>query len=60
MCGDNSHREIIEKYCDSIIQVLNTCTIWKNRECQRKISKVKWNSKVDWKKKQQICNIRYG
>ena len=47
MCGDNSHREIIEKYCDSIIQVLNTCTIWKNRECQRKISKVKWNSKVD-------------
>ena len=47
MCGDGSHREIIEKYCDDIIQVLNKCTIWKNREFQCLSSKVKWNSKVD-------------
>ena len=38
MCGDSNHREIIEKYCKSVIQVLNKCAIWKNRECQCKSS----------------------
>ena len=51
VCGDSSHREIIEKYCDNIIPVLNKCTIWKNRECQCKSSKAIWNSKVDFSKK---------
>ena len=51
ICGDCSHREIIEKYCDSIIQVLNKCTIWKNRECPCKSSKVKGNSKEVFLKK---------
>ena len=54
MCGYSSHRKIIEQHCDtiiSIIQVLNKCTIWKNRECQCKSSKVKWTSKVDFLKK---------
>ena len=23
MCGDSGHREIIEKYCENIMQVLN-------------------------------------
>ena len=27
MCGDSSHREVIEKYCDNIIQVLSKCTV---------------------------------
>ena len=27
MCGDSSHREVIEKYCGNIIQELNKCTI---------------------------------
>ena len=60
MCGDSSHREIIEKYCDSIIQVLIKFTMWKNMECHCKSSKVNWKSKVDFLEKTANCNIRYG
>ena len=46
MCGDSGHREIIAKYCDNIMQVLNKRMIWKTREFQSESSKVKWISKV--------------
>ena len=51
MCGDSGHRGIIEKYCNNIIQALNKCTLWKNREFQYKSSTVRWNANVDFLKK---------
>jgi hypothetical protein len=51
MCGDSDHCELIENYCNNIIQALSKCTIWKNIGYQSKNSKVRWNSKVDLLKK---------
>ena len=54
MCCDSNHYQLIDKYCNTLIDILNKSTVWKevkisNNKCK---SNLRWNNKINNLKKE--------